>query len=63
MDETCSPRPFFKNGKQVWVGIGSQTWREKYSKEKEKPTCKWPKCWWGHQPLKWGGTLKKLTSH
>jgi hypothetical protein len=56
-------RPFAINGKQVWVRMGSQTWNEKYLKKKERPTYKQPKRWWGHQPLKWRGTPKKLTTH
>jgi hypothetical protein len=30
--------------------------------EKERPIYKWPKCWWGDQPLKWGKTSTKLTT-
>ncbi len=42
-----------ENGEQVSAGNGSWTWSENNLKEKEGPTYKRPKCWWGHQPLKW----------
>jgi hypothetical protein len=40
VDEAYSPKPLARNGKQVRVGKGSQTWSEEDSKEKKKPTYK-----------------------
>jgi hypothetical protein len=35
---------------------------QKTWKKKKEPTYNQPKCWWGHQPLKWGKTPTKLTT-
>jgi hypothetical protein len=40
VDETCSLGPLAKNGKQVRIGKGSQTWSEKDLEEKEIPIYK-----------------------
>ncbi len=61
MDETCSFGPFARIGKQVRVKKGPWTCRNEENLEEKKTTYKRPKCWWGHQPLKWGRVPTKLT--